>query len=300
MERRRSAGARRPTRGPAHPAPTARPREPACSLLVAGALAVGSVSLGGDGRRSRRDTPRCDRRSGRSRRSYAWSLPRRAVRATSLQVLAGRRTDQVLLPTVGLLGGSACCSWSGCRRTSSPSRSAAGRSGSAQVQLRLAGPGALDRRGSLGDRRSARDAWLRLYKYTWAAVGIGLLLLTFVFGRDVNGAAADAHDRAAQRPAVRAAQGDPRRLPRRLPVGEPAAPDGAGHARRAAPPAAVAVPRCRWSRCGRSPSASSSSSATSGRRCCSSRSSCSLLYVATARASYVVIGLILFVARQRC
>ena len=32
------------------------------------------------------------------------------------------------------------------------------------------------------------DAWLRTYKYTWAAVGIGLLLLTFLFGSDVNGA----------------------------------------------------------------------------------------------------------------
>ena len=32
------------------------------------------------------------------------------------------------------------------------------------------------------------DAWLRTYKYTWAAAGIALLLLTFVFGSDVNGA----------------------------------------------------------------------------------------------------------------
>jgi cell division protein FtsW (lipid II flippase) len=32
------------------------------------------------------------------------------------------------------------------------------------------------------------DVWLRRYKYTWAAVGVGLLLLVFVFGRDVNGA----------------------------------------------------------------------------------------------------------------
>ncbi len=31
------------------------------------------------------------------------------------------------------------------------------------------------------------DRWLRLYKYSWAALGLGLLLLTFVFGRDVNG-----------------------------------------------------------------------------------------------------------------
>ena len=31
------------------------------------------------------------------------------------------------------------------------------------------------------------DRWLRLYKYTWAAFGLGLLVLTFIFGRDVNG-----------------------------------------------------------------------------------------------------------------
>ena len=32
------------------------------------------------------------------------------------------------------------------------------------------------------------DSWLRLYKYTWAAAGIGLLVLTFIRGEDVNGA----------------------------------------------------------------------------------------------------------------
>ena len=32
------------------------------------------------------------------------------------------------------------------------------------------------------------DTWLRRYKYTWAAAGIGLLLLTFVFGEESNGA----------------------------------------------------------------------------------------------------------------
>jgi cell division protein FtsW (lipid II flippase) len=31
------------------------------------------------------------------------------------------------------------------------------------------------------------DRWLRLYKYTWAAAGLGLLALTFVLGTDVNG-----------------------------------------------------------------------------------------------------------------
>jgi cell division protein FtsW (lipid II flippase) len=31
------------------------------------------------------------------------------------------------------------------------------------------------------------DSWLRRYKYTWAAAGVGLLLLTFVFGTEING-----------------------------------------------------------------------------------------------------------------
>jgi cell division protein FtsW (lipid II flippase) len=32
------------------------------------------------------------------------------------------------------------------------------------------------------------DTWLRRYKYTWAAAGIGLLLLTFLLGEEANGA----------------------------------------------------------------------------------------------------------------
>jgi len=31
------------------------------------------------------------------------------------------------------------------------------------------------------------DSWLRRYKYTWAAAGVGLLLLTFILGSEVNG-----------------------------------------------------------------------------------------------------------------
>ena len=88
---------------------------------------------------------------------------------------------------------------------------------------------------------------------------------------------ADPPDRAVQRPADRAAQGHPGRLPGGLPVGVPAAPRRGEHPDRAAPPAARAVPRCRWSRCGPSPSGSSWSSATSARRSCSSPSSCAAL-----------------------
>jgi len=94
-------------------------------------------------------------------------------------VLSGRRTDQVLFPTVALLGG---------------------------ISLLLMERLPQDLAGGLGLGRTQllwlvlsmgliiliavavrSDAWLRLYKYSWAAFGVGLLLLTFVLGRDVNG-----------------------------------------------------------------------------------------------------------------
>ena len=75
--------------------------------------------------------------------------------------------------------------------------------------------------------------------------------------------------------------------------------DRAGHAARAVPPATAAVPRADGRDVGDRARASSSSSATSGRRCCSSRVFLALLYAATGRVSLVVIGLVLFLARQR-
>ena len=139
------------------------------------------------------------------------------------QVLAGRRTDQVLLPTVGMLGGICLLLMerlpqdlvnqtfvgTTLRARPGPARVAAHRPRRSSTTLAIV---------------VRSDSWLRLYKYTWAAAGVGLLLLTFVLGVDVNGAAADAPARAVQRPAVRAAQGDPGRLPGRLPVRESRAP----------------------------------------------------------------------------
>jgi cell division protein FtsW (lipid II flippase) len=93
----------------------------------------------------------------------------------------GRRTDQILLPTVGLLGGI------GLLLMERLPQSLAGRLGGlAQTQLvwlviGLAIVAAL----AIAVRN---DIWLRRYKYTWAAAGVGLLLLTFLFGHDVNGA----------------------------------------------------------------------------------------------------------------
>jgi cell division protein FtsW (lipid II flippase) len=97
------------------------------------------------------------------------------------QVLAGRRTDQVLLPAVGLLGGLSLL-----LMERLPQSLAGQLGGLAQTQLVwlvlafgvVAGLAIVVR----------SDSWLRLYKYTWAAAGVGLLLLTFVLGREVNGA----------------------------------------------------------------------------------------------------------------
>ena len=96
-------------------------------------------------------------------------------------VMSGRRTDQVLLPAVGLLGGI------GLLLMERLPQDLAGRLGGlAQTQLvwLLAGFGII---AALGVA-VRNDVWLRRYKYTWAAVGVALLLLAFVFGRDVNGA----------------------------------------------------------------------------------------------------------------
>jgi cell division protein FtsW (lipid II flippase) len=96
-------------------------------------------------------------------------------------VLSGRRTDQVLLPTVGLLGGVGLL-----LMERLPQSLAGSLGGLAQTQLvwLVLGLTVL----TLLAVAVRNDAWLRRYKYTWAAAGVGLLLLTFVLGRDVNGA----------------------------------------------------------------------------------------------------------------
>jgi len=96
-------------------------------------------------------------------------------------VLAGRRTDQILLPTMGLLGGI------GLLLMIRLPQNLAGRIGGlAQTQLLWLIIGlAIVTTLAVAVRN---DVWLRRYKYTWAAVGVALLLATFVFGRDINGA----------------------------------------------------------------------------------------------------------------
>ena len=96
-------------------------------------------------------------------------------------VVAGRRTDQVILPALGLLGGIGLL-----LMERLPQSLAGAFGGLARTQLvwLLLGLAIL----AILAVAVRNDSWLRRYKYTWAAAGIALLLFTFVFGRDVNGA----------------------------------------------------------------------------------------------------------------
>ena len=96
-------------------------------------------------------------------------------------VLAGRRTDQILLPAVGLLGGIGLL-----LMERLPQTLAGNLGGLAQTQLvwLVIGLGII----VVLAVAVRNDVWLRRYKYTWAAAGVALLLATFVFGHDVNGA----------------------------------------------------------------------------------------------------------------
>ncbi|MEO6206910.1 MAG: FtsW/RodA/SpoVE family cell cycle protein, partial [Candidatus Limnocylindrales bacterium] len=101
------------------------------------------------------------------------------------QVLAGRRSDQVLLPVVGLLGGISLLLMQRLPQDLVTLTVGETRLGLGDVQLVWLVL-AIAVATSLG-LLVRSDAWLRRYKYTWAAIGIALLLLTFVFGSDVAG-----------------------------------------------------------------------------------------------------------------
>ena len=101
------------------------------------------------------------------------------------QVLAGRRTDQFLFPAVALLGGLSLLLMQRLPQDLVTQTFFGSTLGLAQVQLiwlLLAVTVAT----TLGIVVRS-DSWLRRYKYSWAAVGVGLLLLTFVFGTEING-----------------------------------------------------------------------------------------------------------------
>jgi cell division protein FtsW (lipid II flippase) len=101
-------------------------------------------------------------------------------------VVSGRRMDQILLPVTAMLGGLSLLLMSRLPQSLVVQTIGGARLGLAELQLLwlaigfvlLAGLAVLVR----------QDGWLRYYKYTWAAAGIGLLLLVFVLGQEINGA----------------------------------------------------------------------------------------------------------------
>src|SRR6478735_5941447 len=168
-----------------------RPRQPELTLLsvVAVALVTGSASLGAT-QRCRATIDAGDAVKGLdfspvdTRALLAYLLALGAVHV--LFVLAGRRTDQVLLPATALLGGIGLLLMQRLPQDLVVQQVGDTELGLGQLQLGWL----LLALGVIAALALAvrSDAWLRTYKYTWAAAGIALLLMTFVFGSDVNGA----------------------------------------------------------------------------------------------------------------
>jgi cell division protein FtsW (lipid II flippase) len=159
--------------GPIRPRP--RWQELRLLILVAVALFVGSVSLGAA-------------LTGTIQPYDPWGLGIYLIvllGAHVAQVLAGRRTDQILLPAVAMLGGLSLLLMERLPQDLVIQRFFGTSFGLAEVQLIWLVGAIVVATGLSIVIRS--DSWLRRYKYTWAAVGVGLLLLTFVFGTEING-----------------------------------------------------------------------------------------------------------------
>jgi cell division protein FtsW (lipid II flippase) len=101
------------------------------------------------------------------------------------QVLAGRRSDQILLPTMAMLGGISLLLMERLPQDLVTNQLAGRTLGLGQVQLMwlVLGVAVATTVGIV----VRSDTWLRRYKYTWAAVGIALLLLVFVLGTETAG-----------------------------------------------------------------------------------------------------------------
>ena len=172
-----------------HIQPRLRRTELVLLLLVSATLVVGAISLGA--------TLDVQATLAAGKRVTAIDLAPPDARALLVYLgslfaahlaftLAGRRMDQVLLPAVGLLGGIGLLLMQRLPQTLVQQSFGDATFGLGQLQLGwlLISVAVI----ALLGIAVRSDAWLRGYKYTWAAAGIALLLLTFVFGSDVNGA----------------------------------------------------------------------------------------------------------------
>jgi cell division protein FtsW (lipid II flippase) len=170
-----------------HPRP--RPTELGLLAIVAAAIVLGAAGLGAT-QRFRAATD-----AGTRPAALDFSPPDARALVVYLValllvhlafVLAGRRTDQVLLPTVGMLGGIGLLLMQRLPQDTVVQSFGSTQLGLGQLQLGWLLIALVVIAALALTVRS--DTWLRTYKYTWAAAGIGLLLLTFLFGSDVNGA----------------------------------------------------------------------------------------------------------------
>ena len=160
---------------PGFPRPRIRRRELGLLLVVTGALTLGNLSLG----LTRNGSLGLVDPTGLLIYVAALAAVHLAL------VTAGRRVDEVLLPAVGLLGGIGLLLAERLPQDLVVQQVGPAVLGLASLQLVwlvlalvIAVVVAITVRS---------DRWLRLYKYTWAASGLGLLALTFVLGSDVNG-----------------------------------------------------------------------------------------------------------------
>ncbi|MFL5779297.1 MAG: FtsW/RodA/SpoVE family cell cycle protein, partial [Chloroflexota bacterium] len=165
-----------------------RPRWQEARLLaiVGVALVVGSISLGA----TLRDRPAPG--DPVSPASFApWDARALLIYLTALAiahavlVVSGRRLDQILLPAAAMLGGIGLLLMERLPQTLVTQSFGGVELGLAQVQLLWLLLAVTIATALAVTVRS--DSWLRRYKYTWAAAGVALLLLTFVFGTDVAG-----------------------------------------------------------------------------------------------------------------
>ncbi len=101
-------------------------------------------------------------------------------------IVTGRRIDQLLLPVVGLLGGLSLLFMA--RLPQALVSQSFGPFVLPLAALQLAWLCLSLLVLAVLAIVVRNDSWLRSYKYSWAAAGVLLLLLVFVFGEEVNGA----------------------------------------------------------------------------------------------------------------
>jgi cell division protein FtsW (lipid II flippase) len=169
--------------------PRPRPTELTLLAFVAVALVIGAVSLGAT------QQYRAALNAGRTLEALDFAPPDPRALLVYLGalflvhaafVVAGRRTDQVLLPAAGMLGGIGLLLMQRLPQDLVTQSFFGTELMLGQLQLFwLLLALAIVTTLAIAVRS---DAWLRTYKYTWAAAGIALLLATVVFGSDVNGA----------------------------------------------------------------------------------------------------------------